>query len=333
LQRCHASRFTAPISGGFFGARVLSQGMSKPEAAARVDAAPSMPATSLLLGALAGGGAAFGWAAGLAGALHGIEAGLTPMDLALMRFVWLAPLLAYFVFREGFLRPFGLSWGKAIALTCFAGPPIALFSYFGFTAVPLGHGAVIQPSSASLGGLLLTALFLHEPLPKTRVIGALAIVLGLVIYAGEAVTTIGSSGIIGDLSFVVAGSCWAIFGLLLSRWRVDPLRAAAVVTVLGALLFVPVHAAVIGYGNFRAAGLEETIVQALVQGVLAGAGGIYLFTRAVALLGPGRAAVSPALVPGFTMLIGFLWLGVVPTAAQLAGFLVVTIGFALVLRR
>jgi drug/metabolite transporter (DMT)-like permease len=286
-----------------------------------------------MLGAFAGAGAAFGWAAGLAGALHGLQAGLTPMDLTLMRFVWLAPILAYFVFREGFSRPFGLSWSEALAITCFAGPPIALFSYFGFTAVPLGHGAVIQPSSASLGGLLLTALFLHEPLPQTRVIGALAIVIGLIIYAGEAARTIGSSGILGDLSFVAAGSCWAIFGLLLSRWRVDPLRAAAVVTVIGALIFVPIHAVATGYENLRAAGLEEIIIQALVQGIFAGAGGIYLFTRAVALLGPGRAAVSPALVPGFTMLIGYLWLGIVPTVAQIAGFLVVTIGFALVLRR
>jgi drug/metabolite transporter (DMT)-like permease len=67
--------------------------------------------------------------------------------------------------------------------------------------------------------------------------------------------------------------------------------------------------------------------------VLAGAGGIYLFTRAVALLGPGRAAVFPALVPGFTMLIGYLSLGVVPTLVQLAGFAIVTVGFAFVLKR
>jgi drug/metabolite transporter (DMT)-like permease len=326
------ARFVS-ISGGPRAARVVSESMSKQESAAQPHAAASWRPSNLLLGALAGAGAAFGWAAGLAGALHGIRAGLTPMDLALMRFIWLAPLFAWFMFREGLGRPFGLSWGQALALTCFAGPPIALFSYFGFTAVPLGHGAVIQPSAASLGGLLLTALFLHEPLPATRVIGALAIVIGLVIYAGESVTTIGSSGIVGDLSFVAAGSCWAMFGLLLSRWRIDPLRAAAVVTVVGALSFVPVHALVTSYENFRVAGVGETFVQALVQGVFAGAGGIYLFTRAVALLGPGRAAVSPALVPGFTMLIGFLWIGVVPTAAQIAGFLVVTVGFALVLRR
>jgi drug/metabolite transporter (DMT)-like permease len=47
----------------------------------------------------------------------------------------------------------------------------------------------------------------------------------------------------------------------------------------------------------------------------------------VVLLGAGRAAVFPSLVPGFTMLIGFLALGEVPTLAQLAGFAIVLVGF------
>lgn len=284
------------------------------------------------VGVLCGAGAALGWAAGLAAALHGVEIGLSPADLTLHRFAWLGPLLAFFVFRYGLGNPGGIGWGRGIALTLFAGPPLALFSYYGFLTVPLGHGAVIQPSSAALGGLLLTALFLNEPLARTRIIGAAAIIGGLVIYGGETVTTIGSGAILGDLSFMVAGLCWAMFGLLLALWRIEPLRAATVVTVLS-LVYVPLHAWMFGYERILAAGFTENLLQAVVQSLCAGAGGILLFTRAVALLGPGRAAVFPALVPGFTMAIGYLFLGVVPTLAQLAGFAVVTIGFAFVLKR
>ena len=64
-----------------------------------------------------------------------------------------------------------------------------------------------------------------------------------------------------------------------------------------------------------------------MQGIFAGAGAIYLFTRSVVLLGAGRAAVFPSLVPGFTLLIGFLALGEVPSLAQLAGFAIVLLGF------
>ena len=42
-----------------------------------------------------------------------------------------------------------------------------------------------------------------------------------------------------------------------------------------------------------------------------------------------RAAVFPSLVPGFTLLIGFLTLGEVPSLAQLAGFAIVLAGFRL----
>jgi drug/metabolite transporter (DMT)-like permease len=289
--------------------------------------------SALLIGVLCGAGAAFGWAAGFVGALHGIQVGLRPEDITLHRYIWLAPVLAFFVFRQGLANPGGIGWSRGLALTLFAGPPLSLFSYYGFLAVPLGHGAVIQPSAAAVGGLALTALFLSEPLPVTRIIGAAAIVLGLVVFAGESATTIGASGILGDLSFVMAGLSWAAFGLLLALWRVDPLRAAAIVAVLSSLIYVPVHGLLFGYGPMIAAGFAENALQAVVQTALAGPGGVFLFTRAVVLLGPGRAAVFPALVPLFTMAIGFVLLGEVPTLAQLAGLAIVLTGFAFVLRR
>jgi drug/metabolite transporter (DMT)-like permease len=76
-----------------------------------------------------------------------------------------------------------------------------------------------------------------------------------------------------------------------------------------------------------ALGLTENLVQLTMQGIFAGAGATYLFTRSVVLLGAGRAAVFPSLVPGFTLLIGFLVLGELPTLAQLAGFAIVLVGF------
>ena len=55
-----------------------------------------------------------------------------------------------------------------------AGPPQALLNYTGLTLAPLGHGAVIQPGSAALGGLLLAFLVLREPLTRARIIGVIA---------------------------------------------------------------------------------------------------------------------------------------------------------------
>jgi drug/metabolite transporter (DMT)-like permease len=49
----------------------------------------------------------------------------------------------------------------------------------------------------------------------------------------------------------------------------------------------------------------------------------------VILLGASRAALYPSLVPPFSLLIGFLALGEVPSVSQLAGLAIVVLGFRL----
>ena len=53
------------------------------------------------------------------------------------------------------------------------------------------------------------------------------------------------------------------------------------------------------------------------------------FTRAVVLLGASRAVLFPSLVPPFTLLVGYLALGEVPSMSQLAGLAIVLVGFRL----
>ncbi len=288
--------------------------------------APGRPATAA--GILCGAGAALFWAAGFVAARHGIAIGFSPADIALHRFVWAGLVFLPLLARDGLGGLGGVGWGKGVALTLFGGPPLALFSYAGFLFVPLAHGGVIQPSCAALGGLLLASLVLKEKLPAQRAIGAAVIVLGLAVIGADALATIGAHGLIGDLSFVTAGLLFAVFGTLLRLWRVAPTRAVAVTSVV-ALVALPIHWLAFGFEHMIALGLGENLLQALVQGIFAGAGATYLFTRSVVLLGAGRAAVFPSLVPGFTLLIGFLALGEVPSLAQLAGFAIVLTGFRL----
>ncbi len=219
-----------------------------------------------------------------------------------------------------------LGWRRAIALALFGGLPLALFSYLGYVLVPLGHGAVIQPSCASLGGLILARLLLKEPLPARRIFGAGVILVGLCVIGAEALRTMGAQGIFGDLLFVAAGSCFAVFGVLLRLWLVPPMRAAAITSVLS-LAGLPMLFWT--FGNMVAAGFLENLMQAVVQGALAGAGAIYLFTRSVVLLGASRAVLFPSLVPPFTLLLGAFAVGEIPSISQLAGLVIVLVGFRL----
>lgn len=283
---------------------------------------------STALGILCGTGAAVFWAAGFVAARHGIDIGFTPADLMVHRFLWAGLALLPLFIQGGVGDLNGIGWFRGIVLTILGGPGLALISYSGFLLVPLGHGAVIQPSCAALFGLLLASVVLKERLPIHRLVGAFTMIAGLAVIGGEAIATIGAHGVLGDFAFAMAGIFFAIFGMLLRLWRIVPTRAAIVVSVVS-LAYLPVHGALGGFERMAALGLQENLLQAVLQGVLAGAGGIYLFARSVVLLGAGRAAVFPSLVPGCALLIGYLALGEVPTVAQLVSFAIVLLGFRL----
>jgi drug/metabolite transporter (DMT)-like permease len=279
-----------------------------------------------LRGVICGAGAALCWALGFVAARHGILTGMSPLVLALHRYVWpglaLIPVLA----AEGIGDIGGMGWRRAIVITLFGGLPLALWSYYGYIYVPLGHGAIIQPSCAALGGLVLASLVVKEKLPPRRLVGALAMVAGLIVIGVEALQTMGAQGLLGDTLFMAAGLSFAVFGMLLRLWRIPALRAMAITSVLS-LAGLPLL--LFGFDNFLAAGFFGNLMQAVVQGGFAGAGAIYLFTRAVILLGAGRAALFPALVPPFTLLIGAVTLGEIPSLYQIAGLVIVLVGFQL----
>jgi drug/metabolite transporter (DMT)-like permease len=281
---------------------------------------------TVVLGVLCGAGSALFWAFGFVAARHGVLVGLSPLVLSLHRFVWPGLALLPLVATQSIGDLGGLGWRRGIALTLFGGLPLALWSYVGYVYVPLGHGSIIQPSCAAIGGLVLARLFIKENLPPRRIAGAAIIVAGLAVIGAEALHTMGRNGIVGDLLFVAAGSSFAVFGMLLRLWAVAPMRAAAITSVLS-LVGLPIL--FFAYDNAAAAGFRENLLQAVVQGVFAGPAAIYLFTRAVILLGAGRAALYPSLVPPFSLLIGFLVLGEVPSISQLAGLAIVVVGFRL----
>ena len=195
--------------------RVLSLRTTSDYERAMDPAPPLTTQHSTLLGVLCGAGAALCWSLGFVAARQGILAGVSPLVLALHRYVWpglaLIPVLA----ADGFGDLGGMGWRRGVVITIFGGLPLALWSYYGYVYVPLGHGAIIQPSCAALGGLVLASLVLKENLPPRRIVGALAMVAGLVMIGIEALHTMGAQGLLGDMFFVAAGGFFAVFGICL----------------------------------------------------------------------------------------------------------------------
>jgi drug/metabolite transporter (DMT)-like permease len=105
-----------------------------------------------------------------------------------------------------------------------------------------------------------------------------------------------------------------------------------IVTSVLSLAILPIYGVLVGFSRLIALGFLENLLQAILQGLLAGPGAIYLFTRSVVLLGAGRAAVFPTLVPPGVLLIGWIVLGSMPSVPQLIGLVIVLIGFRLTQR-
>ena len=287
----------------------------------------------MIIGIVCGTLAALAWAAGFVVAKHGIQIGFSPADLAFHRFFWSGLLMLPLIVREGLRDLGGIGWSRASVMTVLSGPPQSLLAYTGFILVPLGHGTTIQPACAALSGLVLASLILHEKATLQRIAGGAIIIAGLLMFGAESLTTIGNSGVGGDLLFATAGLFWATFGTLLRLWNVPGTRAVMAVGAVSLLVLAPIYLVIYGISGLVRQSLFENILQAVVQGGIAGSLPIYLFAHAVIALGGGRAATFPALVPVFGVVIGFLALGVVPTLAQFGGMLIVLVGFHFALRR
>jgi drug/metabolite transporter (DMT)-like permease len=119
--------------------------------------------------------------------------------------------------------------------------------------------------------------------------------------------------------------------VLARRLGLPPAQGAAIVAVFSMCCFLPVYAFLPGKALFLV-GVRELLLQAAVQGVLIGAVSIFVYTRAVAALGPATTALFTAAVPCVTTLAAIPLLAEIPGKAADLGVGVVTLGMIVTLR-
>lgn len=286
-------------------------------------AAAAAPLTGLAWGLLA----ASIWACYTVVARLGVLSGLTPGDLTLLRFAPGALLMAPMLVRWGLRDLAGIGWRRGVLLTLLAGPGFSLLFMTGFSLAPLAHGAVIAPACQMLAGLALSAWLAQQRWTRESAVGAALVVLGLAFMGSDSLLHgQGRSILIGDALFAAFGCCWGLFGALSRRWAVDPLRVTAVVVVLSCAMFAPGFFALGDVGSLQRASVGMLILQVVAQGLGAGLVAVLAFSRAVAILGSGRAAFFGALVPGAASMLAIPVLGEVPSTLQVLGIAAVVCG-------
>jgi drug/metabolite transporter (DMT)-like permease len=234
------------------------------------------------------------------------------------------PVLALALWRDA--RALFSRWRSWLAVAFLAGPLFGLLMFTALQWAPATHAAVFPFTAMSVMGTLMSAVFLGDRLTLRKVVGIAVVVSGLVVLSGLEIRSLTGRALWGDALFIAAGTLWAGFGIVMRKQRLDPLLATAVISFAALMTYVPIYLATVGIQRLLAVAPAVLWTEAVVQGLIAGAGTLYTYSKMVALLGPARAAVFPALAPGIAAFLAWPVLGHVPTGIEAAGLLIAVTG-------
>ncbi len=251
----------------------------------------------------------------------GLARGLQAPDLTVLRFgvagIITLPVLVMAWRRDA--TQLTAQWKVWVAVAMLAGVPFGLLMFGALQFAPASHAAVFPFAAMSVMGMLFSAWALGDSLTTRKIAGIVIVLCGLVLLSGVDASTFTARAALGDAMFIVAGSLWAGFGILLRKHRLNPLLATAVISFSALVTYVPAYFVMSSGVRLWAVTPATLWTEVLVQGVIAGAGTLYTYAKMVSLLGPARAAVFPALAPGLAALMGWPILGHVPTLAETGG--------------
>lgn len=274
---------------------------------------------NVLAGFAFGLAAAAIWGAQAVVVRGGTLAGYSPLDLAVLRYVAAGLVLAPFGWRaRQALARIGLA--RLLALALAGGAGNALLFGWGLMHAPASHGGTIAPITAAVMGAVLGVPLLREWPSRGRLLAIAVTVAGVVLIGWDGIAGAHAGAWRGDLILLLAGTVWALFTLLLRRWRIPALPGNAAVCGLSALMLLPPWL-LLGGGAVPRLPVEAALAQVVMQGLLASALATTLYVRAVELMGGTRSACLTALVPVVSLLLAALVLREPLGAAQLIGVL------------
>ena len=250
---------------------------------------------------------------------HALAAGMAPLDVMLLRYLVGGVACAAVLWRIGLG---GVSPPRIAALTVLGGLPYFAMQVLGTDLSSASHAAVLNPGGTVICATLLGWLVLRDTPGRGALVALPMLLFGLWLIAG-----FGEPTWLGDALLLASGLQWALYGTLLRSWGVAGLRSACIIGAFS-LPYVPLHLAWFGWSGI-AAFPEEAAFQALYQGLLVGLVANALYSHCYAVLGPGRAAIFPPLVPVLGTLLAAAVLGEALNLTQLAGMALVVGGMLL----
>lgn len=259
-----------------------------------------------------------------------------PVTLNFLRWLIALGLIAPFAWRSaaGSFPALRRSWRLILAL---GATGIASFHTMVYVALQTttATSALLLLSLAPIATLLGSAILGMERPTARQIGGALASIAG----AGILITRGNLGGMLsqrvnaGDLWMLAAVAVWTAYSLLLRRRPKDlpPAVALAASIAAGLAMMTPLLVSG-GPRPLAALGSVPVLLSIAYIALFASAIAFLLWSHGVSRLGPARAGQFVNLMPIFGAGLAFCVLGEVPTAAQIAGAVLVLSGIIYVER-
>ena len=258
---------------------------------------------------------------------YGVTTSLSPYDLVALRFAFAGLVLLPVVIKRGLgLRQVGVK--KWLVIVCCAGVPYVLVASTGLQFAPAAHAGALIPGTMPLWAALLAVFFLKEHIESTRRAGLFLIPIGIAVILGSGLVDFTSGQWRGHLLFLLAAMTWASFTVAMrsaSQSGFDALHAAAVVSVVGAVVYLPIYALWLQH-NIATAPISAIVIQTIYQGLFVSIVSLFAYTRAVMILGASLGSSFASLVPVLAMLCAIPMLGEWPKPMDFVGIAAITTG-------
>jgi drug/metabolite transporter (DMT)-like permease len=207
------------------------------------------------------------------------------------------------------------------------GAPYALVAAVGLRFAPAYVGGALNPGCMPLFVALIAAIVLGERLSTTRKLGLAVILAGAVVILGwhSWNANWSASRMFGDALFLFAAFLTACGTVVMRQAKLEPLHAAALVSTGSLVIYVPIYFALYGT-RLKRLPLADFAAQAMFQGVLVTIVSLFLYGRAIAILGASGAAAFGALVPALSALFAIPLLGEWPNETDWVSIVLISAG-------
>ncbi|HEX9005643.1 MAG TPA: EamA family transporter, partial [Bacteroidota bacterium] len=249
-----------------------------------------------------------------------VTGSMDALTLTLVRSLLSAPLMALMLLLRG--RPVRIhreDLGLVLFLSLLAIPFNQFFFLYGMHFTIPSNAALLYATTPILV-LLLSRIFLKEPLTRAKLLGVGLGFIGVLIVIFERGLDASMQYVAGNLLVGVAVIAWGFYSVFGKRLiaRYGAVHASAVTLILGTVFFLPVGAVPMlsfPFASLSAGEWGEIFYLAIVTSVVS----YFLWNFALSRIEAGKAALFANLQPVITTLLAVTLLGQEVTPAFVVG--------------